>query len=79
MCLDVNKYIMRRFWLCMYIEIFMFKLDFLLLLIKINVSIKVIKNMIKMYLKKMRNLLILYLYWYYLYKYNLSMILRILF
>lgn len=63
----------------MYIEIFMFKLDFLLLLIRINVSIKVIKNMIKMYLKKMRNLLILYLYWYYLYKYNLSMILRILF
>lgn len=62
----------------MYIEIFMFKSDSLLLLTKINASIKAIKNMTKMHFKKMRNLLILYLHWYYSYKYNLSMILRIL-
>lgn len=49
----------------MYIEIFMFKSDSLLLLTKINASIKAIKNMTKMHLKKMRNLLILYMHWYY--------------
>lgn len=38
----------------------MFKSDSLLLLTKINTSIKAIKNMTKIHLKKMRNLLILY-------------------
>lgn len=46
-CAQMWTDIMRRLWLCMYIEIFMFKSDSLLLLTKINASIKAIKIWLK--------------------------------